>query len=271
MLHPVVLCGGSDSRLWPLCRRTLPKQLLQLSSQKSLLEETVSRLRGLSDLAPLVAVCNDEHRFLVAGRLLEAGVEFGPVLLEPAGRGTAPAVALAVLQDDPDALLLVLPCDHVMGDAPAFRACVESARPLAHQGLLVSIGVARPARGGGAIEHDKALDGWDVASKSPLEEPDAPNERLPALESGMASSEILLMPAKAFGDELQQHAPAVLEATLAAFEGAQSDLDFCRPHRAAFESCPPVSLRFPSATPWVAFGLFSSVTRKANPCCTTIH
>ena len=250
MLHPVIMCGGSGTRLWPLSRQALPKQFLPLLGSRSLLQEAALRAQGVSDVAPCVVVCNNEHRFLVADQLLELGVATAPILLEPAGRNTAPAVALAAfqaLQHDADALLLVLPSDHVILDGAAFRTCVEEARHLARQGFLVTFGIVPTSAetGYGYIEQGQALEGGGFAVARFVEKPD-PERAQAFIEAGtfLWNSGMFLLPAQVFLDELQLQAPAVYGAVKAAHEGASSDLDFCRPDSQAFLASPSVSLDY---------------------------
>src|SRR2546426_7421595 len=123
-LHPVILCGGTGTRLWPLSRRLLPKQFLPLVTDRTMLQDTILRIAELPEAEPPIVISNNEHRFLVAEQLNELGVRPAVQILEPAGRNTAPAVAVAALQvrqDDPDAVLLVLPSHHAIGDPAAFR------------------------------------------------------------------------------------------------------------------------------------------------------
>ena len=143
MLHPVVLVGGSGTRLWPLSRKTYPKQFLPLASKHSLLQETLLRLRDLDVAAP-VFLCNNEHRFLVAEQVQELGVKPEALILEPKARNTAPAIAAAaliLLRQNSDALMLVLPSDHVIKNVPAFHAAVNRAMEIAEQGFLVTFGI----------------------------------------------------------------------------------------------------------------------------------
>ena len=147
-LVPVILSGGAGTRLWPLSRELYPKQLLPLVSEQTMLEETALRLAGLPGLQPLVTVCNEEHRFMVAEQLRRCGAPAAAIVLEPAGRNTAPAVALAALQataDGEDPLLLVLPADHVIRDGAAFRAAVTAGLSLAADGALVTFGIVPAA------------------------------------------------------------------------------------------------------------------------------
>ncbi|RYX81506.1 mannose-1-phosphate guanylyltransferase/mannose-6-phosphate isomerase [bacterium] len=282
MLHPVILCGGSGTRLWPLSRQALPKQFLPLLSNQSLLQEAVIRLRGLSDLAPPLVVCNNEHRFLVADQLLELGGAVGPILLEPAGRNTAPAVALAAftaLQSDPDALLLVLPSDHVIRDANSFRARVDDARALAQDGYLVTFGIVptTPETGYGYIERGEVLDGNGFDVKRFVEKPDTARAK-EFVEAGTFfwNSGMFLLPAQMFLAELHQHAPEIYEAVKLSYEGAATDLDFCRPDQEAFLSSPSVSIDYavmehttraavvPSSFEWSDVGSYTALWEIEN-------
>ena len=163
MLTPVILSGGSGTRLWPLSRELYPKQLLPLVGERTMLQETALRLEGLG-AAPPIVVCNEAHRFLVAEQLRQLDIKSQAILLEPVGRNTAPAIALAALQAQPGAMLLVLPADHVIRDTAAFQAAVTAAVPAARAGRLVTFGIvptapetgygyirARVGEGGGAI------------------------------------------------------------------------------------------------------------------------
>ena len=161
-LTPVILSGGSGTRLWPLSRAQLPKQFLPLVSEATMLQETWQRLDGLAALAPPLIVCNEDHRFLAAEQLREAGAADARVLLEPVGRNTAPAIAAAafeLLASDPAAVMLVLPADHLILDLPAFHRAVEAAVALAIDGKLVTFGIPpdAPATGFGYIERGAAL------------------------------------------------------------------------------------------------------------------
>jgi len=253
MLHPVILCGGSGTRLWPLSRQALPKQFLPLLSHRSLLQETVLRLQGLPELAPSLVVCNNEHRFLVADQLLEIAAPLGPIILEPAGRNTAPAVAMAAhlaLRTDPDALLLVLPSDHVIRDSAAFRARVEAARPFACDGCLMTFGIVpdAPETGYGYIQRGESLDDGGSSAfrvKRFVEKPDAVRAAQ-FLESGdfFWNSGMFLLSARVYLDELDRHAPDVAVAAALAIDKGQADLDFLRPDTEAFLSSPSISIDY---------------------------
>jgi mannose-1-phosphate guanylyltransferase/mannose-6-phosphate isomerase len=148
MLIPVILSGGSGTRLWPLSRELYPKQLLSLVGQRTMLQDTAARPEGLSDLKSPIVVCNESHRFMVAEQMQASGIKPLAIVLEPVGRNTAPAVAVAALAaieacgpGGADPLLLVLPADHVIRDATTFRNTVETGRAAAQQGRLVTFGV----------------------------------------------------------------------------------------------------------------------------------
>ena len=161
---PVILSGGTGTRLWPMSRKLLPKQFLPLVGEHTMLQDTVERLAGLADCSAPVVVANTEHRFLAAEQLREIGAAPRATLLEPVGRNTAPAIAaaaLAVAREEPDAALLVLPSDHLIRDVPAFHAAVGRARDAAQAGFLVTFGIrpSAPATGYGYIEAGEALEG----------------------------------------------------------------------------------------------------------------
>ena len=141
---PVILSGGSGTRLWPLSRAKKPKQFLPLLNDKSMLQNTLLRLKGLPDLAAPMVICNEDHRFMVAEQLREVSNQQADIILEPVGRNTAPAIAVAALKalaDNQDALLLVLAADHAIRDIPAFHRAIELATPAAQQGKLVTFGI----------------------------------------------------------------------------------------------------------------------------------
>ena len=185
MLIPLILSGGSGTRLWPLSRELYPKQLLPLVGDNTMLQETVQRVIGLADVAPPIVVCNESHRFMVAEQLRESGTPAQAIVLEPVGRNTAPAVAVAALvalerakqaggNADPDPILLVLPADHVIRDVAAFQAAVTTGRTAAAQGKLVTFGVVpdRPETGYGYIRRAAGA-GPSYAVQQFVEKPDA--------------------------------------------------------------------------------------------------
>lgn len=250
LMTPVILSGGSGTRLWPLSRAGYPKQFLPLTGAQSLFQLTLLRLAGLAGSnAPLV-VCNDEHRFLIAEQAREAGVALAGILLEPAARNTAPAIALAALQarqsgDDP--LLLVLPSDHVFTDAPAFQAAVQAAVPAAEAGQLVTFGIVptHAETGYGYILAGQDRGDGGFAVQRFVEKPDqATAERYLAEGGYYWNSGMFLFKASVYLAELARHAPAMVAACEAAMKAARQDLDFCRVDKATFEACPSDSVDY---------------------------
>jgi mannose-1-phosphate guanylyltransferase / mannose-6-phosphate isomerase len=244
MLTPVILSGGAGTRLWPLSRELYPKQLLPLVGQSTMLQSTASRLDGLEVAAPIV-VCNEEHRFLVAEQLRSSGNTPGAIILEPVGRNTAPAIALAALQAlrGGDPLLLVLPADHVIQDVQAFQAAVLVARNAAEAGRLVTFGVVphSPETGYGYIRRGEPL--VDVATgvhriASFVEKPDA-ERAAKFLASGdyYWNSGMFLFRASRYMEELRQLAPDIAASCERATRSVTQDLDFTRINIAEFSAC----------------------------------
>jgi mannose-1-phosphate guanylyltransferase/mannose-6-phosphate isomerase len=240
MLTPVILSGGSGTRLWPLSRELYPKQLLALVSQHTMLQETVLRLEGLDAAAPII-VCNDAHRFLVAEQLRQLEVQPQAIILEPVGRNTAPAIALAALRAAPEALLLVLPADHVIRDVAAFQAAVRAAVPAALAGKLVTFGIVptAPETGYGYIKRaGRDGDAAPAPIERFIEKPDAARAAAFLREGGYYwNSGMFLFRADRYLAELARHAPDIAVAARTALAGAKPDLDFVRVDRAAFEAC----------------------------------
>jgi mannose-1-phosphate guanylyltransferase/mannose-6-phosphate isomerase len=249
MLKPVLLSGGVGSRLWPVSREAYPKQFLPLAGEQSMLVDTLHRLEALSAQTPMV-VCNDEHRFIVAEQLREAGLPTAEIVLEPCGRNTAPAVAVAALQalkTDEDAILLVLPADHLIENPAAFHAAVREALPLAEAGHLVTFGVVptRPETGYGYIKRGQALSGGLFKLESFVEKPDADTAEA-YLQSGdyLWNSGKFLFGARTYIEELKALAPAMLDSCSRALEAAEADLDFVRLDAEIFASCPSDSIDY---------------------------
>jgi len=244
-LRPVILAGGSGTRLWPLSRALHPKQFQPLAGGDSLFARTLDRAGALGGGAPLV-VCNEDHRFLVAEELRAAGIEGGRILLEPEGRDTAPAIALAAQEAralDGDPVLAVLPADHAIADTAAFAAAVARALPEAEAGRLVTFGVppASPETGYGYIRVPPGEGPRRVAAFT--EKPDrATAERYLAEGGHVWNSGIFLFRASAVLDALDRHAPAVRAATAAAHAGRAPDRDFVRVDADAFAEAPATSI-----------------------------
>ena len=246
---PVILSGGSGTRLWPLSREAYPKQFLPLVGEHTMLQATWERIAPLASAAPMV-VANEEHRFMVAEQLRQVGCVPSAILLEPVGRNTAPAIAVAALQamrEGTDPLLLVLPSDHVISDAPAFQAAVRQAEPAASQGRLVTFGIvpSGPETGYGYIRAGAALADGVRAVAQFVEKPDEATAKA-YVDSGeyFWNSGMFLFRASVFLAELERQQGAMLAACRAALEGASRDADFVRLDKAAFAACPSDSIDY---------------------------
>ena len=248
---PVILSGGSGQRLWPLSREMYPKQLINILSDRSLLQETAARLSGPGFSPPMI-VCNDNHRFIVAEQLRDAGLRSGAIVLEPRRRNTAPAAALAaliLLDDDPDAVMLLAPSDHAIGKPEVFASAVIIGLDAAKQGKLVTFGIKpdHPATGYGYIRRGGAIDGADgcFAIESFIEKPDAATaEQYIAEGNYFWNGGIFLFSAASFIQTLGALRPDIVSACRKAVENSTTDLDFFRPGEQAFEACPSESIDF---------------------------
>lgn len=246
-LQPVLLSGGSGTRLWPLSREAYPKQFLPLGDEQTMLQATWRRIGDLSAVAPIV-VAGEEHRFLVAEQLRQIGAPTPTILLEPVGRNTAPAIAAAALQallDADDPLLLVLPSDHVVRDEDAFRRAVRSAIPAAEAGALVTFGIlpTGPETGFGYI-HAAAGEGVRKVLRF-VEKPDAATAAGYLAEGGYYwNSGMFLLRASRYLEELGRLHPDMLAAVETAVAKARSDGDFVRLDPEAFAACPADSIDY---------------------------
>lgn len=248
---PVILSGGSGTRLWPVSRETFPKQLWPLVSARTMMQETALRANG-PDFAPPVVVCNHEHRFLVGEQLRGAGVSDARIVLEPVGRNTAPAIAAAALlvaEQDPDAVLWMLAADHAVADAPALHRALAVAADAAREGHFVTFGMrpSAPETGYGYIERGDALAGIEGAYAVArfLEKPDAATAaRLVQTGRHLWNSGMFVFTAATMLGELERHAPEVLAAVRGAVAGRTRDLDFIRLAAEPFAAAPNISLDY---------------------------
>jgi mannose-1-phosphate guanylyltransferase/mannose-6-phosphate isomerase len=252
MIHPVILSGGSGTRLWPMSRTLYPKQLLRLLGGDSLLQQTVRRVSARDRYARPLLVANEEHRFIIAEQLREIGAEPRAVLLEPIGRNTAPAAcvaALALVETDPDPLMLVMPSDHIIAEEAAFAAAIDNAAAAARRGSLVSFGITpeRPETGYGYILRGAAFDGVSgVFRIAQFVEKPGPDQAQAYLASGehLWNGGIFLFPARLFLDELERLRPDIVAACRGAVAEAKHDADFIRLGKEAFTACPTDSIDY---------------------------
>lgn len=245
---PVILSGGSGSRLWPLSRKNKPKQFLSLFGDKSMFQSTLMRLDGLAAIESPLIVCNNEHRFMVAEQLQEIGLSANGIILEPCARNTAPAIALAALkaiEQGNDPLLLVLAADHIIPDVAAFHKAIEQARQLAEKGNLVTFGIQPQSAhtGYGYIEAEEQ--NQPSAVKRFIEKPD-----LSTAESYLAAgnffwnSGMFLFKASSYINELSRYAPEMVSFCKGSLEKAVVDLDFIRVDPETFEQSPSDSIDY---------------------------
>ena len=246
MITPVIMAGGSGSRLWPLSRSLYPKQFLALNGHGTMLQQTLERLSGLTVERPVV-ICNEEHRFIVAEQLREIN-KSGAIILEPFGRNTAPAIALAakIVMDSKDSLILILAADHVVQNDAAFVDAVEKSIPLAEAGKLVTFGIVptEAHTGYGYIKRGVAVDGGyhvDVF----VEKPNA-NTATAYIEGKEHywNSGMFLMKASRYLEELNQFRPDIYKACANSLENTSKDEDFIRIDSIAFEKCPDESVDY---------------------------
>ncbi|MDW3056454.1 mannose-1-phosphate guanylyltransferase/mannose-6-phosphate isomerase [Vibrio sp. 1978] len=281
MLLPVIMAGGSGSRLWPLSRTLYPKQFISLTSDNTMLQDTINRLEGIEHKSPFI-ICNEEHRFIVAEQLRQQNLAHSGIALEPVGRNTAPAIALAALQskkegDDP--LFLVLAADHVIQDQEAFVEAVEIAKKRAIENKLVTFGIVPtgPETGYGYIKQGKSDSADSYQVERFVEKPDlATAKEYISSNEYLWNSGMFLFKASRYLEELKKHRPDILTACEKAIAGSVNDLDFIRLDEEAFLSCPDDSIDYavmektedavvvPLDASWSDVGSFSSLWEVAE-------
>lgn len=246
MILPVILCGGSGTRLWPLSRKNYPKQLISFSNGDSLLQETAQRVTALPDTFSPMIICNEAYRFVIAEQLRAIGIDNPHIILEPCAKNTAPATALAALSADKDALLLVLPADHQIKNVERFHQAVQQAIPLAQAGKLVTFGIQpeRAETGYGYIKKGLALDaGFEVEQF--VEKPTLEVAKQ-FLESGeyVWNSGMFLFRAGSYLEELNQFQPEMVKICRETLAKAKKDLYFIRLEPLPFANCPADSIDY---------------------------
>lgn len=256
MMYPIILAGGSGTRLWPLSRELYPKQLLELAGPHTMIQDTILRIRDLNGMKPPIVICNEKHRFMVAEQLRQIGVTPEAIILEPVGRNTAPAVAVAALKamaDGEDPLILILPADHFIKNVQAFHQAVNTGAHFARQGHLITFGILpeSPETGYGYIRKGPALPAADehLSSVSAIdrfvEKPDFETARH-YVDSGeyLWNSGMFMFKSSVIWAELEAHVPDIASACQRAFKNGRADLDFLRLNHEAFESCPSDSIDY---------------------------
>ncbi|MFP3351023.1 mannose-1-phosphate guanylyltransferase/mannose-6-phosphate isomerase [Pseudoalteromonas sp. SIMBA_153] len=249
MILPVIMAGGSGTRLWPLSRGNYPKQFLALDdSNTTMLQQTIKRLGGIEH-SPAMLICNEEHRFIAAEQVRQLDVQHSGIFLEPVGRNTAPAIALAAIkaiENDQDALLLVLAADHVIENPIAFQESVKNGAELAKRGKLVTFGIVgdKPETGYGYIKRGEQYQTGFVVDKF-VEKPsfDVAEQYI---ESGNYywNSGMFIFKASRYLEELKTYRPDIYSACSSAMKVQSDDMDFIRVDKAAFEACPDESIDY---------------------------
>lgn len=246
---PIILSGGSGTRLWPLSRKQYPKQYLPLTADNTMLQETILRLNGLDNLDEPIVVCNADHRFLVAQQCQQININNPTILLEPIGRNTAPAIAVAALQANKinkDAVLLVLSADHIIKDITAFHQAIQQATEQAQAGKLVTFGInpTDANTGYGYIKYSKNNKAA-CRIEAFVEKPDLPTaQRYLAQGNYLWNAGMFMFQANIFIDELKTYAPEIVKFSKKAIANAVSDLDFIRLEEQAFKSSPADSIDY---------------------------
>ena len=248
-IKPVILSGGSGTRLWPLSRQLFPKQLLPLANKHTMLQDTVLRVKELAHVSEdVLVVCNEEHRFLVAEQLRNMQVPADAIILEPEGKNTAPALTVAALSlQQQDCTMLVMPADHVIQDVASFHLAISEAAKLAEQGYVVTFGIVpeRAETGYGYIEQGNAIDEQAFQVARFVEKPDRPTAE-GYLEAGtfLWNSGMFMLTPQTWLNHLAQLQPEMMQACESAYANGKADQDFFRLDKTAFASSPSDSIDY---------------------------
>ena len=275
---PVVLAGGSGTRLWPLSRKNYPKQFLKLIGNNSLFQETLLRIKQIPGVEESIIVTNESHYFICQDQMKEAEIENTKLILEPCSRNTAPAIALAALDIeqtiDPEALMLVLPADHLIGNPEAFASTMEKAAPIAADGHFVTFGIVptSPKTGYGYIQAGQPLDALCFEVEKFVEKPDEKTaETFLQAQNYFWNSGMFLFQAKGYLEELEKTAEDIHRACYAAYQASLQSSDYFRIDQEHFEKCPSDSIDYavmektkraaviPLKLPWSDLGCWASV------------
>ena len=260
MIIPVILAGGSGTRLWPLSRKLYPKQLIKLTDDYTMLQNTLLRLADFDGMAEPIIICNESHRFIVAEQLREIKIKPAGIFLEPVGRNTAPAVSVSAIKAigmDADALILILPADHLIGDIPTFHDTLRTGEHFANQGDLITFGIVpdRPETGYGYIRKGEPADGLGDNSSAMAQEAFAIHQFVekPDLETAAHylstgdycwNSGMFMFKAAIVLEEMRRYAPDIVTACETSFEKGKTKQGFFYLDRDAFEKCPADSIDY---------------------------
>ncbi|MDY0360176.1 MAG: mannose-1-phosphate guanylyltransferase/mannose-6-phosphate isomerase [Desulforegulaceae bacterium] len=250
MLIPVILAGGSGTRLWPLSRRLYPKQLIELTSDKTMLQETILRLENIENLSDPIIICNEEHRFMVAEQLRQINIKNPSIILEPVAKNTAPAIAAAAIKSlelDSDPTLIVLPADHYIGDMKNFKKSIKTGYEAAENDLVITFGIvpSSPETGYGYIKKGNQVSEKVSMVEKFVEKPDLETAKK-YLESGKYfwNSGMFIFKAKTIIQEFEKNSPEILKCSKKAVEKSSVDLDFMRLDRESFSLSPEDSIDY---------------------------